>query len=60
VQLRAEPVLVDAFAGRVKILGSAGSKEAKLDDMLDEASRLLDRLRKVVDGAGAVKTAPSR
>jgi prophage antirepressor-like protein/phage anti-repressor protein len=50
VQLRAEPVLVDAFAGRVKILGSAGSKEAKLDDMLDEASRLLDRLRNAVDG----------
>ncbi|QSA98122.1 BRO family protein [Methylococcus sp. EFPC2] len=50
VQLRAEPVLADAFAGRVKILGSAGSKEAKLDDMLDEASRLLDRLRNAVDG----------
>jgi len=50
VQHRAEPVLVDAFAGRVKILGSAGSKEAKLDDMLDEASRLLDRLRNAVDG----------
>jgi len=60
VQLRAEPVLVDAFAGRVKILGSAGSKETKLDDMLDEASRLLDRLRNAVDGSGTVQTAPSR
>lgn len=51
VQLRAEPVLVDAFAGRVKILGTAGSQEAKLDDLLDEASRLLDRLRNAVDGS---------
>lgn len=50
VQFRAEPVLADAFAGRVKILGTAGSKEAKLDDMLDEASRLLDKLRNAVDG----------
>ena len=56
VQFRAEPVLADAFAERVKILGSAGSKEAKLD----EASRLLDKLRNAVDVSEAVKTAPSR